>query len=249
MYAVGLVVVTAGTTAAFLAMRDVMAIGGSCASGGPYEIAVPCPKGTGLLIMGGIVAWLVGAGITLIAGSDIPGDYGNVAILAWPGLFLSFAWNFIEFGLDPVGGDGVNGGMLFCGVLFFLMGGLPLVFGIKAVGRSLWPRGAAAGAAAGSAGPTARVGASASSVLRPAGVAPAGAAPAGGRRSPAAPDAGPPTAAVPGGAAGQPGPAPRGDIVGELERLAGLRSGGAIDDDEYERAKDILLGQTGEDAR
>jgi hypothetical protein len=44
----------------------------------------------------------------------------------------------------------------------------------------------------------------------------------------------------------QPG---REDIVGELERLAGLRASGALDGDEYERAKDILLGRTGEDAR
>ena len=32
-------------TVLFLCMRSVMDIGGSCASGGPYEIANPCPAG------------------------------------------------------------------------------------------------------------------------------------------------------------------------------------------------------------
>jgi hypothetical protein len=35
LYAIGLVVLAASTTAAYLGMRDVLAIGGSCASGGP----------------------------------------------------------------------------------------------------------------------------------------------------------------------------------------------------------------------
>jgi len=37
-------------------------------------------------------------------------------------------------------------------------------------------------------------------------------------------------------------------LVADLERLAGLRDSGAIDDGEYERAKDVVLGLAEEDA-
>jgi hypothetical protein len=237
MYAVGLVVLAAATTAAFLAMRDLMAVGGSCASGGPYEVAVPCPEGTAPLIMGGIVGWIVGAGIVLIAGSDVPGDYGNVALLAWPGLFLSFAWNFLEYGLDPPSGGGANAGMVFCGVLFLLMGGVPLIFGIKAAGRALWPSAVTEASGSPAPGPSAP---------------PSGMVHTSGTTVVVSPPVVPPSvvssvvsAPVAAAAAG----ADRQDIVGELERLAGLRASGALDDDEYERAKDVLLGSTGEDVR
>jgi hypothetical protein len=251
MYVVGLVVLASATTGAFLAMRDVLAIGGSCASGGPYEVAVPCPEGTAVLIVGGIFGWLVGAGITLVAGSNLPGDYGTVAALAWPGLFLSFGWNFLEFGLDPADGGGVNGGMVFCGVLFFLMGGVPLVLGIKGLARGLWPPATAAVASTGTApAPAPRT--ATVDVARPVDAAPVGSTQstsAGAMTpSPTPPEAMtlPPQPPAGTSARAQPG---REDIVGELERLAGLRASGALDGDEYERAKDILLGRTGEDAR
>jgi hypothetical protein len=54
-------------------------------------------------------------------------------LLAWPALFLSLGWNFLEYGVDPPDGSAnVVWGWLFCGVLFVLMGGLPLLFGISA---------------------------------------------------------------------------------------------------------------------
>jgi hypothetical protein len=50
--------------------------------------------------------------------------------LAWPGLFLSLGWNFLEFTFSPPGG-GLAWGWLICGVLFVLMGGLPLILAFK----------------------------------------------------------------------------------------------------------------------
>jgi Short C-terminal domain len=234
LYVVGLVVLAAATTAAYLAMRDVMAIGGSCASGGPYEIATPCPKGTGTLMVGGIFGWFVGAGLTAVAGSQLPGGYGALALAAWPALFLSLGWNFLDFGFDPAGGGGTDGSLVFCGVLFFLMGGVPLLFGLKRLARTLWPTATPREAAGGPWGLSDQIRAATSLVqprvikLRP---KPGRSWPAGAGSS-----AGSPTAGSPAGGA------PPGDIARELERLADLHSRGALDDDEFERAKDILLG-------
>jgi hypothetical protein len=49
--------------------------------------------------------------------------------LTWPALFLSLGYNFWDYGLNP---PGVNApdivwGWIICGMLFFLMGGLPLL--------------------------------------------------------------------------------------------------------------------------
>ena len=45
---------TAAITVLFLSMRAVMRIGGSCASGGPFEIRNPCPKGIAGLMIGSV---------------------------------------------------------------------------------------------------------------------------------------------------------------------------------------------------
>jgi hypothetical protein len=56
----------------------------------------------------------------------------NLTLLAWPALFLSLGWNFLEYGFSPPdGSDDIVWGWLICGILFVLMGGVPLIFGIK----------------------------------------------------------------------------------------------------------------------
>jgi hypothetical protein len=264
LYLVGLVVLAAATTSAYLAMRDVMAIGGSCASGGPYEVAVPCPKGTGTLMVGGIFGWFLGAGLTGVAGSQLPGDYGSLALLAWPGLFLSLGWNFLDFGFDPADGGGTDAGLVFCGVLFFLMGGVPLLFGLKGLARALWPAPTPREAsgrwhlsgqvrAATSRAEPRIVDARSSRARTGSKAKPAPTEPRAGKPAPAtapvdaSPVDAPPADATPEDAPTVDGDAGSGgDIVGELERLTDLHSRGALDDDEFERAKDILLG-AGED--
>ena len=59
--------------------------------------------------------------------------------LAWPGLFLSLGWNFLEFSFAPPGG-GFAWGWLVCGVVFVLMGGLPLLLAFKSVREKIKSR-------------------------------------------------------------------------------------------------------------
>ena len=217
--------VACGITLLYLGMRSVMEIGGACAEGGPYEISTPCPDGVPLLMVGGIFAGLICLALFVVFVSRLGGSYGTIAAYAWPALFLSLGWNFFEYGVDPPGGDdGLVWGWLICGVVFALMGGLPLLLLLRpSVLRSTWwPPDPDPFAAA-----------------RP---APIG-VPLGGSLTlgdpPAAPAApGPSTAAAPPTAT-----APDGDVVARLERLAALRDRGAIDAAEYERAKKAVLGE------
>jgi hypothetical protein len=124
---VGLAAVSAGLAALYFSMRVIMEIGGSCASGNtPYAIARPCPTGVPGLMVGSIFLGLIGLGIYAVNAFGV-----NLTLLAWPALFLSLGWNFLEFGVNPPGG-GTSGGWLVCGVIFALMGGLPLIFGVRA---------------------------------------------------------------------------------------------------------------------
>jgi hypothetical protein len=109
-------------TILFLAIRAVMEVGGACATGGPYEIATPCPRGAWMFpvsIFGGLASAL--------ALAVTAGDGPRLWTLAWTALFLSLGWNFLEFGLDPPGAEGTAPGWLVCAALFALMGGVPLL--------------------------------------------------------------------------------------------------------------------------
>ena len=114
-----------GITLVFLGMRAVLDIGGACASGGPYVPRVECPEGVPLVMVGGVWGGLIFLGLYLRATSKhhVP----TLVALAWPALFLSLGWNFLEYGLDPPFGEGLVWGWLVCAVLFALLGGLPLV--------------------------------------------------------------------------------------------------------------------------
>jgi hypothetical protein len=120
-------------TILWLSMRAVMGIGGACASGGPYVPAVECPDAVvlltplsifGIFIFGGLAAW---------GGANLGGRWIGLIALGWPALFLSLGWNFLEFGIWPPGGnDGeLVWSWIFCGVVFVLMGGIPLAIGLR----------------------------------------------------------------------------------------------------------------------
>jgi hypothetical protein len=132
---VSLAGVAAALTCLFLGMRSVMQIGGTCASGQtPFVIAHPCPKGTALFMIGGIWGGLVFAGI--YAWETVKHHVPSFLGLLWPALFLSLGYNFLTFGIDPPGASsGPVTGWLICAVLFFLMGGLPLLAALPALGR------------------------------------------------------------------------------------------------------------------
>jgi len=127
--------VSASLTAVFLGMRAVMDIGGACASGGPYVPVQPCPDGVALVLMGGIwigVILAIAYGF-LTVGTGIPSFVG----LFWPGLFLSLGWNFLQYAFSPPGGGGIVWGWLIPGVLFVIMGAVPLAWAIPILtGRS-----------------------------------------------------------------------------------------------------------------
>lgn len=119
-------------TLVFLSMRSVMNVGGFCAEGGAYNIRQHCPQGVpGIMtgsIWGGLI--LVFAYAVIAARWNVP----SLLILAWSALFLSLGWNFFDYAFNPPGPThGVVWGWLLCGVVFALMGGLPLFVTVPAI--------------------------------------------------------------------------------------------------------------------
>ncbi len=129
-YLLGIAALAFCITLLWLGMRAVMDLGGFCASGGPYVIAVECPDAvlatTPLSIFGAFLA----IGLILWGGAGLGGEWMSLAFLAWPALFLSLGWNFLEYGLFPPDDSGWVWSWLFCGVLFVLMGAVPLAIAI-----------------------------------------------------------------------------------------------------------------------
>jgi hypothetical protein len=130
-YLVGLAGLAFCITVLWFGMRAVLDIGGFCASGGPYEIAVECPDAviasTPLSILGGFLA----VGLLLWGAAGLgPGWMGTV-FLAWPALFISLGWNFLQYGFFPPG-DGWVWSWIICGVLFVAIGAVPLWVAIAA---------------------------------------------------------------------------------------------------------------------
>jgi len=127
-----LFLVAAGITSLFLGMRSVMDIGGACASGGPFVPVQPCPEGVPMLMIGGIWIGMMAAfayGWSSL-GAGIPSFVG----LFWPALFMSLGWNFLQYAFDPPFGEGVVYGWLIPGIIFELMGVVPLWLMFKTVG-------------------------------------------------------------------------------------------------------------------
>ena len=106
----------AGVTLAWLyyGMRIVMDVGGSCADGGPYVSAQPCPDGTWMMAVGMPVMMLTIIPATLLAvtsSTPIP------IFPMWAVLFTSLGANFLEYGFaDPKSPDWIA-----CGIVFVLM--------------------------------------------------------------------------------------------------------------------------------
>ncbi len=119
-------------TILWISMRLVMGIGGFCASGGPYIPRVECPDAVIALTPLSIFGLFIFGGLALWGGAQLGGGWAGLVSLAWPALFLSLGWNFLEFGLNPPGADPgeLAWGWLICAVVFGLMGGVPLILGI-----------------------------------------------------------------------------------------------------------------------
>ena len=101
-----------------------MAVGGSCADGGPYVSAQPCPEAVALFMPLSIFGGLAAVAIALIF---TQGFGTSLLDLAWPilfcGLGAGFLWAFFATG-DAVG--------LIIGGMFEIMGLVPLVLAFRA---------------------------------------------------------------------------------------------------------------------
>jgi hypothetical protein len=238
---VGLAGLAGCITLLFLGMRAVMDVGGFCAEGGPYEIATHCPEGTVVLMPLSIFGGLASYALAQVGGSAVGGVYAALPALAWPGLFLSLGWNFLEYGFNPPGEVGWAWGWLICGVIFWAMGGIPLGIGV-------WGYQATRGIVPGrlrrpSLGR--EDGQDPAALRRPRQASQSSWHPveaesltiAGTHARAMGRPSGEPVAHGAGGAAGRGG-----NLVDDLERLARLHDTGALDDAEFEAAKARLLG-------
>ena len=93
-------------------MRAVMNVGGSCADGGPYVSAQPCPDGAVLIAIAipvMLITAMIGSAAALSVGAP------NLLVPMWGVLFGSLGWNFLEFAFK---GDDIVWGWLVCGVVF-----------------------------------------------------------------------------------------------------------------------------------
>lgn len=128
LYLLGIAGLAACLTLVFLSMRAVMDVGGFCAEGGPYEIQTHCPEGTALLLPLSIFGGLGSAALAGWKGARIGGPFAGLVALAWPALFISLGWNFLEYGLWPPGDEGgIVWGWLIPGIIFEVMGIVPLL--------------------------------------------------------------------------------------------------------------------------
>lgn len=135
LYLLGVAGLTASLTLLFLGMRAVMDVGGFCADGGPYVIETHCPEGVGVLMPFSIFGGLGSLALILWKGGMIGRRYGALALLAWPALFISLGWNFLEYAIWPPGPDGgIAWGWLIPGVMFVIMGAVPLLAALRRSG-------------------------------------------------------------------------------------------------------------------
>lgn len=211
-------------------MRSVQKIGGFCASGGPYQIAHHCPKGIAGVLPLSIFGGLLFLGLFAVCTNDTG---RSLLLFAWPALFLSLGWNFLDYGLHLTSGSGVDAGFLVCAALFMVMGAVPLIWLLP----QLWQ--VVTGTPDPSELPTLTPGGWGTSVRfnPPSSSTPTGSTPASwgtGVRSDPKPATATTTAAK-----------PSGDLAGELERLASLHRRGDLTDAEYEAAKGQAIAKSG----
>lgn len=112
----------------FSAAMALMSIGGACASGGPYVIEVECPPAVAVLTPLSIFIGLASVGVALAFARG----FGTPLLsLAWPILFCGLGTVFLgTFARGDVTG-------LLIGVLFVVMGLVPLVLALRANPREV----------------------------------------------------------------------------------------------------------------
>ena len=114
-------------TLIWLGMRAVMDIGGACAEGGAFVPIQPCPAGAPAALTLGMLGIFAFGALGIYAGAQVGGGWAALPLLAWPVLFGSLGWNFLEYGLT-FEEDGIVWGWVIPGVIFILMAVVPLWF-------------------------------------------------------------------------------------------------------------------------
>ena len=104
-----------------LGLWGVLQVGGTCADGGPYVIAVHCPENTDIFTIGGIYGGLAAVFIALLVAR---GFGTRLVVLAWPILFLTLSVPFLLAGLP----------FIVIGIVFVVMALIPLVIEFRAAG-------------------------------------------------------------------------------------------------------------------
>jgi hypothetical protein len=221
LFLAGVVGLTFAIASVWLGMRAVMDIGGYCASGGSaYEIAVQCPAGVDVIMVLAFPLGFLSGGVMVWTGSRIGGSYPGLVGLAWPALFLSLGWNFLQYAFHPPGGDGsIELGWLIPGVLFVLMVGFPLLGWIISRDHTTILPGVGAQRTPKDLADVRRAVREAARLAASDEVSRSGYAGVGRVEVPAANDS----------------------LVSQLERLARLHAAGSISDAEYDKAKRALL--------
>ena len=123
-------------TLVWLGMRAVMDIGGACADGGPFVPVQPCPEGAPLALTFGIFGLFGFGGLGIYAGMRVGGPWAALPLLAWPALFGSLGWNFLEYGFTFQPGE-VIWGWVIPGVIFVAMAVGPLAIAWSARGSAV----------------------------------------------------------------------------------------------------------------
>lgn len=230
---VGLAGIAFSLTLLYRGMRSVQAIGGFCASGGPYQIAHQCPKGIGWLLP---VAIFGGLGFLLLFAVS-SGDSGrSLLLLSWSALFLSLGWNFLDYGFGITTNNGTNGGFLACGVIFIIMGAVPLTWTLPRLWRVITGHPDPDDSPSTPGQVPAFMGMTSVRFNPPPSATPAPTFTAGsGVRMAAPPTTATATASAPTGTK---------DLASELERLASLHRRRELTDAEYEAAKQKAIANT-----
>jgi hypothetical protein len=105
---------------------------GTCASGGPYVSARPCPEGTAAKILGltgSIFALLIGGGIYAARGNRGYGATLGMGIVLWSLLFISLAAATFVAAFGPANNDdpGARTAAIVLAIVFLPIGILPLI--------------------------------------------------------------------------------------------------------------------------
>jgi hypothetical protein len=115
---------------------------GTCASGGPYVSARPCPPGTGLhivLLVGGIFGGLIGIAIWAVRGGSARPSRVDLPVIMWSLLFCTIAASAVLAAYGPAnnGDDGARTAAIILGLVFIPMGVGPIAMALLGRGNGV----------------------------------------------------------------------------------------------------------------